>query len=100
MGAKKRINIGPDQIVTFADATVSNSAAVVIAERPDRDAAIIQNLDTAENIRIGDSSITTTRGTRVGPGETATLYTTAAIYAIREGSSDVSVARVETRFTA
>lgn len=100
MGAKKRINIGPDQIVTFVDATVSNTAAVVIAARPDRDAAIITNQDAAEYIRVGDSAITASRGIRVGPGESATLYTTAAIYAIREGSSDVTAALGETRFTA
>ncbi len=98
-GAKKRINIGPNVIVSAADATVSNSAAVVIAERPDRDAAIVQNQSDTVTIRLGDSAITTSRGIRLAPGETATLYTTAAIYAISEGA-DVTVALAETRFTA
>ena len=99
MGAKKRINIGPDQIVTVADATVTSSAAIVIAERPDRDSAIVTNTDASVAIRVGDSAITSSRGIKVGAGESATLYTTAAIYAISEGA-DVTVALAETRFTA
>lgn len=98
-GAKKRINIGPNVIVTAADATVTSSAAVVLADRPDRDAAIVQNQSDTVTIRLGDSAITASRGIRLGPGETATLYTTAAVYGISEGAN-VTVARAETRFTA
>jgi len=90
----------PEALETVADATVGATASQLVGRDRDRDYVMITNTDSAETIRVGGSdSVTASRGTPIGPGETATLEGTFPVYAIREGSSDVTVAISYARFS-
>lgn len=86
----KRINLGPLRCTTYADQTVTSSAASVLALNSGRAYVIIGNQSDGVPIRVGDSNITANRGVRINPGETATLDYRGQLYAISEGA-DVTV---------
>lgn len=82
---------GPNSITSVADQTLSaGTAASIIAAAAStvRERNVfIQNLDTTNAIRVGDASITTTRGIRIAAGSSATISCTAQMYAIEEGGT-------------
>lgn len=78
---------------TVADVSVANAAApVVLAALTTRRRAYIQNLDGAATVRVGDSTVTATRGLRLGPGERQTFETTEAIHVRNDSGTAVLVA--------
>lgn len=85
------------QILTPADVTTTDASVTLIrASRDTRKEVIVKSLDTnSGNLRIGDSSITSSKGVQLCPGESITLATTAAVYIIREGSTNVGVSMLE-----
>jgi hypothetical protein len=66
---------------TFGSATVGVTAAVLRASNSNRKSCLVQNLG-ASAIYIGASSVTTANGIEIKPGQSATFYTGAALYAI------------------
>ena len=87
----------PNTITTTADVTVTGAATgvQVVAANANRRKLIIQNVHASENVRVGDSNITSTRGIRLVPGASITLDTTAEVRAIREGGVDSTVSVLE-----
>lgn len=84
-----------DTITTAADEGLTTTSEQILAADTNRKFAIIQNLDASENVRVGDASVGAARGTRVGPGESVTIETTAAIHAVAEaGTPSVSILTV------
>lgn len=90
----------PNTLTTAADEALSTASEQIFAANTARKHAIIQNLEAAggNNVRVGDSNVTTTRGIRLAPGESVTLETTAAIHAIAEAGTP-SVSRVEVEYS-
>lgn len=81
-------------IVSVADVgIVASAAAVVIAPaNTARKSALITNLtSSAGTLRVGDAAIGAARGVPVEPGATATIETTAAVYAFSSAACTVSV---------
>lgn len=85
-----------DAMSSTADVTLgTGSATSLVAARTNRKQVIVVNLDGAINVRIGDSTITATRGARVGPGQSITLATTAQVFGRAEsGTPDVAILEV------
>jgi hypothetical protein len=88
-------------ITNPAAVTVSNAAVVVAEANPLRKRLIITQT-SANAVRVGTSTVSTSTGFRLGQNERYVLdganCPTDAIYAIREGGSDGTVCVVE--FTA
>jgi hypothetical protein len=83
----------PTAFVSAADQSVPSGAATLIcAANANRRQAIIQNLDGSNSIRVGDASVTATRGTLVAAGATFVLDVSAALYAYQASGGAVSVA--------
>lgn len=84
----------PGTLNAGAQTTVSSTAVSVLAANPARRSCFIQNVG-ANNIRVGDSTVTATTGLRVTAGSTLIFEMpdcpSNAIYAIREGGSDSTV---------
>lgn len=81
-------------ITSTADvAIVANAAAVSVAPaNTARKSALITNLlSSAGTLRVGDAAIGAARGVPVEPGATATIETTAAIFAFSTAACTVSV---------
>lgn len=84
--------IEPSNTVTNIADTVVGSSQVVIASATTRKEVIINVPASAANaVRIGASGVTASSGLKVEPGSTLTLAFEGALYAIRDGSSDVTV---------
>ncbi|NIT63674.1 MAG: hypothetical protein GWO39_07760 [Gammaproteobacteria bacterium] len=84
--------LSPAEDVTLSAAIATQVAPVNTARRR----VLITNLAGNTNtIRVGDVSVSLTRGAPVAPGQTITLETTAAVYAWSTGSQDVAVLEVE-----
>ena len=83
-------------IITPTDISLSTSRSVVANSDSDRRSVIVQNLDDTENVRVGDTNIGSSRGIRLGPGESITLETTDTVYAIAEsGTPSVAVLEID-----
>lgn len=79
-----------DGLDDVADVTVSNTAVQLLPSNANRTKAIITN-SSAEPMRVGkQATVATNRGVRVDGGQSITLHTKAAIYAIREGAADAT----------
>ncbi|MBI4720823.1 MAG: hypothetical protein HY770_06310 [Chitinivibrionia bacterium] len=64
-------------------------AAVEIVPGRSRRSVIVQNLST-NDVYVGGSGVTTANGIKIIPGASATIYTSASVYAIASGAgSDV-----------
>ena len=85
-------------VTTVGDqATNTASATSIAAANANRQQIIVQNLDTTNAVRVGDSAVTATRGIRVPAGGSVTLAVTAQIYAIAEaGTPSVAVTQIVT----
>ena len=78
---------------TVADVLCPNLAATVVAAAlATRRRALIQNVDPVATVRIGDASVTATRGLRLGPGERIVFETTEAISVRNDSGSTVPIA--------
>lgn len=61
------VTIGQGQTVTQIADTVATIAAEIIASNTGRRSVAIQNLDSANEIYIGDNTVTTANGFKIGP---------------------------------
>lgn len=78
------------------DVTVTSSATLLAAANSDRLEITISIKDTAANgIRLGNAGVTATKGVYIGPGQSYTVSNRGALYAIRDGGTDVSVSILE-----
>jgi len=85
----------PGTITTAADfLTVAATVSTLIAANLSRSQAVIQNLDAADSIRVGDASIGAAQGILVAPGESVTLAGTYAI-SVRPVAGTPLVSRTE-----
>lgn len=86
-----------NQVSDLADVTVTSTAAIIAAADSTRlSIALSIPEDEPNGIRIGGSSITASRGFYVPPGAMVFLsMEDEALYAIRDGSSDVAVSLME-----
>ena len=93
-------NAQPNTIVPLADGSVGSTAAQLVAADADSLYVVIKvPSSAARGIRIGDSTVTTTKGHLIEPGETATVQVqNAAIWAVREAAAVTNVAVTLTRF--
>ena len=83
-------------LTTTADVSCTDAAVTqILAANSVRRRATVLNLDSARSIRIGDGSVTATRGLRLGPGESITIEATASIHARNDSGAAVSVAVLE-----
>lgn len=83
----------PTAIVPLDDETVTSTAAQLVAANSDSLFIEISIPDDQSNgIRIGNSTVTSTKGRWIGPGMTATMQLqNAAVWAVRDGAADVTV---------
>ncbi len=88
-----------DTLTSTADqSVVAASASQVIAGRADRLTVTIKNLaSNAAPIRVGDASVTATRGHELAPGESVTLSTTSAVFVYNTHAAAQSVSILEVR---
>lgn len=82
----------PSVLDTITDVACANAAVTqVLAALSTRRKAMIQNLSASADVRIGDSNVTATRGTRLGPGELYEVETTESIHVRNDSGASVSV---------
>lgn len=83
----------PTAFVTAADQSVPSGVATLIcAANANRRQAIIQNFAASAAIRVGDASVTATRGARIDAGGSFVVDVTAALYAYQASGAAVDVA--------
>lgn len=75
---------------TVAASTVTTSSGVLIAENTNRTSLLVQNNGTVD-IWVGDSNVALTRGTKVKPDGVFETASSAALYAIADGSSNTAI---------
>lgn len=75
-------------VTPLNDVTVTNVATQIRFASTSRVALNITNLSGSTGVRWGDSSVTATKGQRIGPGQSAQITATAAVFMISE---DVNV---------
>lgn len=73
-------------LISTADVTVATTVTSIIAANVSRRGVIITNIGST-NIRVGDASITTTRGSILFPNQSITLDSVQQVYGIASGSS-------------
>lgn len=82
-----------NNISTLADATAAAAAASIVAANANNRRVHLQALvSNTQNVRVGDSLITTTRGAQLAPGVGLTIEGNAQIFAIRELAGTVQIA--------
>lgn len=84
----------PNTLTTTADATAGAAAAEIVAANSNRRKLILQNV-SVNDARVGDSNVAAARGILLAAGASITLDTTAAVYAIRTGGTDATIAILE-----
>ena len=85
-----------DTFDNTSDITVGNTAVLLkSADSNTKEVMIHVPGNAANSIRVGGAFITSSTGLEVEPGTTITLNCEAAIYGIRDGSSDVSVSTLK-----
>ena len=85
----------PDEFEALADIAVTNSATLVSSAGANKKYTYIEVPEDADApIRVGDSSVTTSKGLKIHPGQTAEFYNAGALYAIRTGASNVTISRM------
>lgn len=77
----QRVNEQGSTAIATAQATVTTTAATLVAARDTRKRLVIRN-NSNQDVWIGPATVTTANGFRVYPGESLTLYTTALVQAI------------------
>lgn len=78
-------------LTTTSDKLVSTGAAqLILAANTSRQRAVIKSADANDDdIRIGDSSVSTSRGVRLSAGQVFTSNGTSAIYATAHGGNQI-----------
>lgn len=85
----------PDEFEALADVDVTNSATLVSPADANKKYTYLEVPETAAApIRVGDATVSATKGLKIHPGQTAEFYNAGALYAIRTGGSDVTVSRL------
>lgn len=74
----------PKFMVSISDVTVTATATLVCPANDNRVTCTCVNLG-AEDVRYGDSTISATKGARIGAGQPAEIRVRGAIYMISEG---------------
>lgn len=81
-----------DTINTPLDVAAGSTASLLIAGNANRKEVEIGVKDSAANgVRVGGSGVTSGRGSYIAPGTSKFFANTAALYAVRDGASDVDV---------
>lgn len=86
-GASSFLESATRVITPIADIVVTNVATLLRAANSIRISLSGTNNDAGVNIRIGDATVTATKGQRVGPGSSFKTGVVAAVYAISEGAN-------------
>lgn len=85
-----------DTLDNDSDVTVGSSATLLKAADTDTKEILVHvPSDAANSIRVGNASVTATSGIEVEPGSTLAISAEAAVYGIRDGSSDVDVSTLK-----
>jgi hypothetical protein len=85
-----------DTFDNTSDISVGATATVLkAADSNSKEVLIHVPSDAANSIRVGGASVTATSGIEVEPGMTLSIAAEAAIYGIRDGSSDVTVSTLK-----
>jgi len=85
-----------DTLDNTADITVGADATLLKAADANTKEVLVHVPSGATNsIRIGSASVTPTSGIEVEPGATMSIALEAAVYGIRDGSSDVAVSTLK-----
>lgn len=87
----------PDNLASTADVSIPTAAtAVVIAARAARHISILSNLNAnPREFRVGDASVTATRGIELLPGQSIEILGTAEISAFNPHTAAQSIAVIE-----
>jgi hypothetical protein len=88
------VQTGGSIITPIADIVVTNVATLLRAANSSRLALGGTNNDPAVGIRLGDSTVTATKGQRVSAGASFKTNVTAAVFGISEGAN-VTVSQTE-----
>jgi hypothetical protein len=81
------ITRGATVATPLSDITVTGSATLVRAANAGRVGLTCTNNHIGLNARLGDPTITASKGVRLGPGSSVTIQGVYAVYAISEGGS-------------
>lgn len=81
--------------ITTAQRTLSTSASVVLAADNGRHSALIRNLDTTISIYVGATGVTSTTGMLLKAGESITITSKAALYAVAASGTPVAATLAE-----
>jgi hypothetical protein len=84
----------------LADVSMTAGAAVQImaANANRKSLTISSNINNAGSLRLGDSTVTATKGLELAPGSTVSLDTTAAVYGWNTTGTTFSVSAVENSY--
>lgn len=78
---------GGRRFVSIPDVVVPAALTLLRAADEARVGLVIVSTDAAVGVRLGDDLATATRGARLGPGASATITATGAVYAFSEGAA-------------
>lgn len=81
----------------YADVTVTGSATPVCPLDLIRKKCTCRNMSDTDSVRIGDSSVTTSRGVQLRAGEPVQIESSAAVYMIAEANTVIVSCTAETR---
>lgn len=85
-----------DTLDNTSDITVSSTAVLLkAADANTKEVLIHVPSDASNSIRVGGASVTATTGLEVEAGMSLQLSVEAAVYAIRDGASDVTVSTLK-----
>lgn len=85
-----------DTLDNSSDVTVGSAAVLLKAADANMKELLIHvPSDAANSIRVGNASVASTTGLEVEPGMSLQLSVEAAVYAIRDGASDVTVSTLK-----
>ena len=85
-----------DGLVSTADKEAATAAKTsLIASNTSRKSILIRNLDSSNELRIGDTNVTATRGHQLKAGDSIVLDTTAEIFAYNAAGAGVDVSLLE-----
>jgi len=73
---------GSALMATGQAALNSSTATLVIAARPTRRSALVTNTSASINVWVGNSGVTNSTGQLIAPGNSLTIPSTVAVYAI------------------
>lgn len=85
-----------DTLDNDSDITIGSTATLIkAADASTKEVLIHVPSDAANSIRIGSATVTATSGIEIEPGATIAIACEAALYGIRDGSTDVDVSTLK-----